>query len=155
MIRQVTFGFLISMMSSCIYSGSSDVIFEDQMYLNSQNGSTRLDKFTHCFLVKCSVEVVCRQPYLLSLSWLWNVNLYTAGNDTFQFSVHSSRMPELSIDGSTSDGTQELTASTGCSQFFYQCHPVLPSGEVFGLSLIHIWRCRRIERCRSRWSPYH
>ena len=21
--------------------------------------------------------------------------------------------------------------------------------------LIHIWRCRRIERCRSRWSPYH
>ena len=23
------------------------------------------------------------------------------------------------------------------------------------LSLIHIWRCRRIERCRSRWSPDH
>ena len=23
------------------------------------------------------------------------------------------------------------------------------------LSIIHIWRCRRIERCRSRWSPYH
>ena len=26
---------------------------------------------------------------------------------------------------------------------------------IYGLSLIHIWRCRRIERCRSRWSPYH
>ena len=26
---------------------------------------------------------------------------------------------------------------------------------VKNLSLIHIWRCRRIERCRSRWSPYH
>ena len=26
---------------------------------------------------------------------------------------------------------------------------------VLGLSLIHIRRCRRIERCRSRWSPYH
>ena len=23
------------------------------------------------------------------------------------------------------------------------------------LSLIHIWRCRRITGCRSRWSPYH
>ena len=23
------------------------------------------------------------------------------------------------------------------------------------LSLIHIRRCRRIERCRARWSPYH
>eukprot|EP00826_Nyctotherus_ovalis_P031248 TRINITY_DN24946_c0_g1_i1.p2 TRINITY_DN24946_c0_g1~~TRINITY_DN24946_c0_g1_i1.p2 ORF type:complete len:110 (+),score=7.95 TRINITY_DN24946_c0_g1_i1:67-396(+) len=27
--------------------------------------------------------------------------------------------------------------------------------NVSGLSLIHICRCRRIERCRSRWSPYH
>ena len=26
---------------------------------------------------------------------------------------------------------------------------------IIHLSLIHIWRCRRIERCRSRWSPYH
>ena len=25
----------------------------------------------------------------------------------------------------------------------------------FGLSLIHIWRCRRSTLCRSRWSPYH
>ena len=29
------------------------------------------------------------------------------------------------------------------------------SATVYYLSLIHIWRCRRIERCRSRWSPYH
>eukprot|EP00826_Nyctotherus_ovalis_P029321 TRINITY_DN23143_c0_g1_i1.p1 TRINITY_DN23143_c0_g1~~TRINITY_DN23143_c0_g1_i1.p1 ORF type:complete len:103 (+),score=15.79 TRINITY_DN23143_c0_g1_i1:208-516(+) len=27
--------------------------------------------------------------------------------------------------------------------------------EEVELSLIHICRCRRIERCRSRWSPYH
>ena len=27
--------------------------------------------------------------------------------------------------------------------------------RILFLSLIHIWRCRRIERCRSRWSPYH
>ena len=29
------------------------------------------------------------------------------------------------------------------------------SAAVARLSLIHICRCRRIERCRSRWSPYH
>ena len=29
------------------------------------------------------------------------------------------------------------------------------SSQMHNLSLIHIWRCRRIERCRSRWSPYH
>ena len=28
-------------------------------------------------------------------------------------------------------------------------------GKGLFLSLIHICRCRRIERCRSRWSPYH
>eukprot|EP00826_Nyctotherus_ovalis_P052226 TRINITY_DN6597_c0_g1_i4.p2 TRINITY_DN6597_c0_g1~~TRINITY_DN6597_c0_g1_i4.p2 ORF type:complete len:136 (+),score=32.77 TRINITY_DN6597_c0_g1_i4:110-517(+) len=28
-------------------------------------------------------------------------------------------------------------------------------GTAVYLSLIHICRCRRIERCRSRWSPYH
>ena len=27
--------------------------------------------------------------------------------------------------------------------------------SIYCLSLIHIWRCRRKERCRSRWSPYH
>ena len=29
------------------------------------------------------------------------------------------------------------------------------SGAVWILSLIHIWRCRRLLTCRSRWSPYH
>ena len=27
--------------------------------------------------------------------------------------------------------------------------------SITDLSLIHIWRCRRRLRCRSRWSPYH
>ena len=31
-----------------------------------------------------------------------------------------------------------------------------PSKRIlFCLSLIHIWRCRRLLTCRSRWSPYH
>ena len=28
-------------------------------------------------------------------------------------------------------------------------------GIEYILSLIHIWRCRRVSECRSRWSPYH
>ena len=27
--------------------------------------------------------------------------------------------------------------------------------DLYTLSLIHIWRCRRSTLCRSRWSPYH
>ena len=32
-------------------------LFEDQAYLTPQSGTTRLDTFTHCLLVKCSIEV--------------------------------------------------------------------------------------------------
>ena len=35
----------------------------------------------------------------------------------------------------------------GCIHTFTRTHTQL--------SLIHIWRCRRRLRCRSRWSPYH
>ena len=41
-----------------------------------------------------------------------------------------------------------LANTTHCTQHGRRCGLEL-------LSLIHIWRCRRIERCRSRWSPYH
>lgn len=32
-------------------------LYEEQAYLNAQNGSALLDKFTHCLLVKCGSEV--------------------------------------------------------------------------------------------------
>ena len=38
---------------------------------------------------------------------------------------------------------------------YFPCSCLLPLWQIRELSLIHIWRCRRIERCRSRWSPYH
>ena len=36
-----------------------------------------------------------------------------------------------------------------------RCLCPISSCSVSGLSLIHIWRCRRSTLCRSRWSPYH
>ncbi|GAB1606363.1 E3 ubiquitin-protein ligase UBR5-like [Argonauta hians] len=33
---------------------SPDILYEEQMYLESQGGSARLDKFTHCLLLKCT-----------------------------------------------------------------------------------------------------
>ena len=40
-------------------------------------------------------------------------------------------------------------------QRLYIWHPVVKQRIVQLLSLIHIWRCRRVWGCRSRWSPYH
>ena len=43
--------------------------------------------------------------------------------------------------------------------FFIETHPKQSQHDVslqmYYLSLIHIWRCRRSTLCRSRWSPYH
>ena len=35
------------------------------------------------------------------------------------------------------------------------CWTGRPIIHLWDLSLIHIWRCRRLLTCRSRWSPYH
>lgn len=46
---------------SMIMSGSKDkneTLTSDQSYVTSQTGTTLLDKFTHCFLVKCHLEVL-------------------------------------------------------------------------------------------------
>ena len=37
----------------------------------------------------------------------------------------------------------------------YERETLLPVSSAVDLYIIHILRCRRIERCRSRWSPYH
>lgn len=36
------------------HSSSPDVLYEEQMYLESQGGTARLDKFTHSLLLKCT-----------------------------------------------------------------------------------------------------
>ena len=60
------------------------------------------------------------------------------------------------IYGSKAAGREKsaLNVPTSPSRKKSPC-PNYPSYRLKSLSLIHIWRCRRIERCRSRWSPYH
>ena len=37
----------------------------------------------------------------------------------------------------------------------FSINQISPSLSALRLSLIHIWRCRRLTGCRSRWSPSH
>ncbi|XP_014675920.1 PREDICTED: E3 ubiquitin-protein ligase UBR5-like [Priapulus caudatus] len=47
------------MMSGCSrQENSTSDVYEEQVYLKSQSGTTLLDKFTHCLLVKCSLEML-------------------------------------------------------------------------------------------------
>ena len=55
-----------------------------------------------------------------------------------------------SFDGSNGAQNNTLLDSSP------ESHTVTRNADIVqGLSLIHIRRCRRRLRCRSRWSPYH
>ena len=52
------------------------------------------------------------------------------------------------------DSEDKFDAVFGCLFNCTNDYTIDSRGDV-GLSLIHIWRCRRYSLCRSRWSPYH
>ena len=56
--------------------GGNPDVYEDQLYLESQSGTARLDKFTHCLLVKCSTEVWGLTDFLLYFICDKVMNLY-------------------------------------------------------------------------------
>ena len=98
-------------------------------------------------------------------------------SDRINFVVHHHHLPSSMLEGQRVIYLQmslftENLLTFSYSFFFIYCtissiyvlgQPVIffPSNfssrtsKALTLSLIHIWRCRRIERCRSRWSPYH
>ena len=81
---------------------------------------------------------------LLGPTWMWDVFQFCfIGKHMFR---HNDSMASL-----LSTGKQ---FQLQCLLLWIWCHQDLV-WSVATLSLIHIWRCRRIERCRSRWSPYH
>ena len=104
----------------------------------------------HRNLFCCSNDVM---PTIPSLSLNSLFKLYPST------SHHTSTWPFLSLSSEVSSHFLFLTGhvSLPCNillraQLLYS-FPLLIND--ISLSLIHIWRCRRIERCRSRWSPYH
>ena len=86
------------------------------------------------------VPIDAHNDFLLSL----NSNLTSIFNRSWDitFSLHIHMLPLFQV---------ELEKTAGSR---WTCFGVRVP-RTFDLSLIHIWRCRRIERCRSRWSPYH
>ena len=58
---------------------------------------------------------------------------------------------QLSFLSATITVSRQTIFGRPFAKWFALCYRTV----VLSLSLIHIWRCRRIERCRSRWSPYH
>ena len=74
-------------------------------------------------------------------------------------------VPPAASDTDWPNNTHVTCLCTTCSfrhkqhsRHLSQYHLQLPTQTTLTspvLSLIHIWRCRRITGCRSRWSPYH
>ena len=60
------------------------------------------------------------------------------------YPLHQSKLPQMS--------DRLVSAQIAIWPFD---HFVITFKHTLVLSLIHIWRCRRLLTCRSRWSPYH
>ena len=71
---------------------------------------------------------------------------------TFSFAVYTGGLMKVSGEYTIQAKWNAQPAET---IFEFVGGVVLEPEPVDDLSLIHICRCRRIERCRSRWSPYH
>ena len=77
-------------------------------------------------------------------------------NETWNQERYPEYDPTSKIRLTGDDGKGVCTKSAFLVTFvFFPFFVFWPSPPGHTLSLIHIWRCRRIERCRSRWSPYH
>ena len=47
---------------------------EQQEYLSNQDGTARLDSFTHCLISKCPGEVRYKTVYFVQMLWKHHVN---------------------------------------------------------------------------------
>ena len=123
-----------------------------------------------CFRVKFQMcSMCCSQTETLSRSlttnrpqwpWVWK----HLSRWRFSTSCHFRRKTFRSSCCSPQKNKDGGTGSLFFKIYFYimMCYVILDNNskqviweKLTRLSLIHIWRCRRIERCRSRWSPYH
>eukprot|EP00826_Nyctotherus_ovalis_P066781 TRINITY_DN9909_c0_g2_i1.p1 TRINITY_DN9909_c0_g2~~TRINITY_DN9909_c0_g2_i1.p1 ORF type:complete len:301 (-),score=58.37 TRINITY_DN9909_c0_g2_i1:20-922(-) len=117
---------------------------------------------------KKEVAVVTWSPHkenvLATASHDWNVVLWDiaqeAGNNIrYIHKGHKSFINDLAwspVDDRliASAGEDNILQLWQIGQEVFECSKLHLTAHVV-LSLIHICRCRRIERCRSRWSPYH
>eukprot|EP00826_Nyctotherus_ovalis_P028773 TRINITY_DN22695_c0_g1_i2.p1 TRINITY_DN22695_c0_g1~~TRINITY_DN22695_c0_g1_i2.p1 ORF type:complete len:165 (+),score=18.93 TRINITY_DN22695_c0_g1_i2:201-695(+) len=98
------------------------------------------------------IESYCDPRMNLTNAGITRVNV--AGTNT----GFKSRNPEMAStgyrDNRFSVGMESITGINVISPLRPNSRMAMNRSNVY-LSLIHICRCRRIERCRSRWSPYH
>ena len=112
-----------------------------------QKKLSSLDEQLH--VLKKQLNQLCNPltcPYIKGIVLNLNTQLHNHVRSTKNEKLSNLRTSQCccsvdSVTGKPSHQNQSVT----------NCHAAL----AVDLSLIHIWRCRRTPRCRSRWSPYH
>ena len=136
------------------------------VYILTFNGINHTNSYTltvvlmYClFTVNKQVKVTQHQhnKNTLKTTNMWQ-RMPTTGHN---FNVWHPNSRPTTINGPTNgcmDGSDRAFIHTNTGYIawnFGEWYQNRHNWSVLCLSLIHIWRCRRIERCRSRWSPYH
>eukprot|EP00826_Nyctotherus_ovalis_P041587 TRINITY_DN4216_c0_g1_i2.p1 TRINITY_DN4216_c0_g1~~TRINITY_DN4216_c0_g1_i2.p1 ORF type:complete len:340 (-),score=37.48 TRINITY_DN4216_c0_g1_i2:12-980(-) len=101
--------------------------------------------------LKASFNPYCASVYSIGLIV---VQMLTQASETKLLGKHPKEINKLfsKVCENESDGANKLFLELVSKVLL---DPLNENRIDYILSLIHICRCRRIERCRSRWSPYH
>ena len=102
----------------------------------------------HTFNERLAVIVGCCYRYAGYITPYQKV-YSLAGIYYLRCNQHYNNIAQCSLAYYTYDSCRSYTVTR------VSCNTSMRQVILLHLSLIHIWRCRRIERCRSRWSPYH
>ena len=161
------FTYCLYMFSSCLYRFSSCYCFP--CFVEALKFSERRVRFCVCSCFSCFTQNAhCPPPFrqLFVSSKQTVCRLKRKSNETTDtksislkthrnYDLFSQRTPVLIL--TVSLGIHQSLAPSLCSSLWvkYGDHCSWFFWCVCVLSLIHIWRCRRLLRCRSRWSPYH
>lgn len=116
---------------------------EEQVYLNQQSGTIRLDCFTHCLIVKCTADIlVSRFSHVLRRFWII-VEQHGLGGTLEDHVLHLPAVGRhISIDHVAHSLLQlQKLPLTGCMQHLWQSSSVSQPSSWKMYSLYLAWFC--------------
>ena len=144
---------------SCMHSCTIQRVASHMVITCNRNLDISYELMTSILVNRTSPSLPNKSTLVLYIPWHWPKTILTngsyvvlslctkdSGRDLFFYKSRSSSQTLIQI---------ELLLCVHFLALIIDIYRQPWQMDLLWLSLIHIWRCRRLLTCRSRWSPYH